>query len=239
MPGLSHPSIGTLKEPLLVDRLTHQPLWASVIFDLHGFPKEPRRTFTEVLLHKVGAPNAAPSDGDVDVLLYGVGAADAAIAIQVKRITVTERAFQANSDEDEKALAVAWNRRARKKVHEGVEQTNKLLAFGFHQIYLYVLVLVDSRWQNARCGDEITYRGAPSYLRHAVRSAIGPQFLDPGIGMLTSEFVQPMDREPMTIGTVSTGLIRLATQRSQPAELTDWVVSLRDSEFCREVQRRD
>lgn len=84
--------------------------------------------------------------GDVDILLARLDRPDRSIAIEVKRIKVGRRAFE--TGKINRATAI----------QEGVEQANRLARVGFHHVYLYAIVLVDSREHNR---GEWTY-GAPS-----------------------------------------------------------------------------
>ena len=69
---------------------------------------------------------------------------------------------------------------------------------GFAQVYLYVLQVVDSRKQNDGL---YKYDGATPELRAAIDAAVSPQGLEPRVGLVRHEFVQPMDHEPLEFGT--------------------------------------
>ncbi len=145
--------------------------------------------------------------GDVDILLIPPDGPDQATAIEVKRLKI--RDGSAN------------------KLHEfkkGVRQANSLEEIGFHQVYLYVLVAVDSRNVNA---GEISYDdGISSELRHHIDQLISPHELHDQIGLMHQEFVQPMDSEPLGVGTYGGHLVRLATGRARHYEVTKWVANV-------------
>jgi hypothetical protein len=103
---------------------------------------------------------------------------------------------------------------------KGVQRANRLAQIGFWQVYLWVFVLVDSRKQNA---GRITYAGPTPKLSAQIKRVISAQQLHERVGLDHHEFVQPMDYEPLDIGTFGSDLLRLATAVSQPPEVTAWV----------------
>ena len=132
-------------------------------------------------------------------------------AIEVKRIKVGASAFRSGQPN---------------KLHEfekGVRQANLLAAVGFSQVYLYVIVVIDSREQNA---SRITYDGPTPELRHTIRSAISIAGLESRIGLEHHEFVQPMDSAPLGLGTYFGHLDRIAQTAQQPTALTEWVAQV-------------
>jgi hypothetical protein len=80
--------------------------------------------------------------------------------------------------------------------------------------------VVDSREQN---GGRITYDGLPIDLASAISRFISPVGLQPRVGLIHYEFVQPMDDRPLGIGTSGGHLIRLAEPTVQAEEVTNWV----------------
>jgi len=97
-----------------------------------------------------------------------------------------------------------------------------LRALGFHQVYLFVLVVVDSRAKNR---GQISYEGLSPEQRSVVEATVSLEQLHPDIGSVVCTFVQSMDHPPLTIGAAGGDLKRSATPRSQPRGLTDWLVS--------------
>ena len=109
------------------------------------------------------------------------------------------------------------------KLHEfekGVQQANRLANLGFSQVYLFVLVVVDSREHN---GGKTSFAGPTMALKSVIERKIRPGNLLDRVGLAHYEFVQPMDHKPLTTGTSGCDLIRLAKQAVQPPELTEWV----------------
>jgi hypothetical protein len=90
-------------------------------------------------------------------------------------------------------------------------------------VYLYLIVVVDSRDNNKGA---ITYSGMTPELRGIVDNAISDHGLDERVGFVVLDFTQPMDHEPLTIGSAGGHLRRLAREVTQPIELTRWVAGL-------------
>lgn len=200
---MAHPSIADIPEDALVQYLLSDPYWRLNILGVRGIPQD-------VLdLQRVPLDNILGDfEGDVDILLCAQSQPDSATAIEVKRIKVGAEALRSEQPN---------------KLHEytrGVRQANRLARVGFSQVYLYVFVVVDSREQNA---GHISYAGPPSQLRRKIEDTLSVSDLDPRIGLLHYEFVQPMDNAPFEVGTASGHLLRLAQPVAQPAALTAWV----------------
>ena len=53
--------------------------------------------------------------------------------------------------------------------------------------------------------------------------------LDPTVGLMKFEWVQPMDRPPFELNTHGGSLIRLAANTTQPHELTEWLHAMPSS----------
>ncbi|MBZ5562095.1 MAG: hypothetical protein LAP13_06705 [Acidobacteriia bacterium] len=121
--------------------------------------------------------------------------------------------------------AALQNRRPNKvqEFKEGVRQANLLAKIGFSQVYLYVLVVVDSREKNA---GRNTYKGLPPELSRVIEGAISPRNLDKRVGLMYHQFVQPMDYEPLGTGTYFGHLVRLAESAVQPEDVTAWVAQV-------------
>ena len=56
--------------------------------------------------------------------------------------------------------------------------------------------------------------------------AISPVGLDPTIGLMEFDWVQPVDRPPFELSTHGGHLINLAGTTPQPPELTEWLRTL-------------
>jgi hypothetical protein len=200
-----HASLTSIPEAELVRRLlTHQFNRADLL-GIHSIPSDPL-TLTQVSLTALpGSPK-----GDVDVLACAQSRPEEAVAFEAKRFKVVVEGG-------------SWDRP--NKLHEfpeGVRQANLLAQVGFCQVYLWVLVVVDSRKQNA---GRVSYAGMSSELRSEVASAITTCGLDPRIGVVQYELVQPMDNAPLTVGAGVLHLVQLAKSTIQPEEVTAWVVA--------------
>ena len=132
-----------------------------------------------------------------------------ATAISVKRIKVGVNAVRSGRPnklgELEKATA----------------QANRLADVGFHLVYSFVFVAIDTREQNA--DKKISFAGLPVELRQFVHSAVTTRGLNPRIGLYRTEYVQSMDHEPFSTGSFYGNLTRNAEPAQQADDLTEWV----------------
>jgi hypothetical protein len=150
--------------------------------------------------------------GDIDILVLPAGHPERATAIQVKRVKVGAKAVKTGKP----------NRLA--DFREGVEQANRTADLGFFQVYLFAIVLVDTRERNA---GRLTYAGIDPNLQSRIRNVVSRNRLDARVGLLKAEWVQPMDRPPLTTGSSGLELVGgLATASAQPADLTAWLATL-------------
>jgi hypothetical protein len=200
-----HPSVANIVEHHLVDLILDGPdsYWRSNIFRLKGISDD------SVAVRRVrlrDAPGA--NEGDIDILLCSPNEPWLATAIEVKRIKVGPRAFLTGEPNKLRELETA------------VFQAEKLVSIGFSQVYLYVLVAVDSREHNL--GKE-TYEGLTPKLRERIESAISKCVSNEGIGLLHCEFEQPMNSAPLMDGGSRVHLKKPAQTVLQTAELTRWV----------------
>ena len=197
------PSLAEIPEPDLVRCLLADPYWRSFISGLYGMPASP------LLLREVslaGAPGNVA--GEVDILLCSADRPDFATAIEVKRVKLGAEAIRSGRPNK------------LQEVKKGIQQANKLAAVGFAQVYLYVLVVADTREQNF---GKKSYEGPSIKLRSIVDGAISVLGLEPRVGLCKWDFVQPMDYEPLGLGTSGGHLIRLAQAVKQTPELTQWI----------------
>jgi hypothetical protein len=93
------------------------------------------------------------------------------------------------------------------EISKGIGQANKLARIGFGQVYLWVLVHVDSRKQNR---GQVSYTDLGTRLRGQIGSELSTYGLLDRVGLLSYEFVQPMDYAPLGVGSAGTHLERLA-----------------------------
>lgn len=198
-----HRSISDIDEPDLVQLLVDDPFLSSYVLGIYGIPRDAVHRTT---VNLDGIPGNFK--GDVDILLCAPGRPDLAVAIQVKRIKV--RNDRLNKLQEFK---------------KGVRQANLLAKIGFSQVYLFVLVVVDSRERNA---GKTSYEGADQNLRRTIEQAISTTKLDSRVGLMRYEFVQPMDHAPFNVGTRWGHLVRRAQTVRQAPELTAWVARVMD-----------
>ena len=175
-------------------------------------PAEPS-SFASVDLK--GAPGN--SFGDVDVLLCPLSQPQLATAISVKRIK-----FGANAIRNGQPNKL-------RELKKATEQANRLADVGFHLVYSFVFVAIDTREQNV--GKRISFAGLPVELKQFVHFAVTVQGLNPRIGLYRTEYVQPMDYEPLYTGGFHGDLVRNAEPVRQADSLTEWVsqVMLRET----------
>jgi len=201
-----HESIAEIPEGELVRRLLADPYTHEFLFGIKGMP-EAARVFQRTDLRN--APGGLL--GDADMILVAPDHPEAAVAFEVKRIKVGPSAFASGQPN---------------KLHEyekAVGQANRLADVGFSQVYLYVIVVVDSRIKN---DGRYTYDGLTPELDGIIRGALSLEHLQPRVGMVVHEFVQPMDHPPLVLGTYGGHLERPATQVPQRTDLTEWLGKL-------------
>src|SRR5665213_468594 len=201
-----HDSIADIPESQLVERLLSDPLWSSDFFQLAGMPLGMANRQSVLL-------GTAPGGykGDIDVLLCDPCRPEQAVAYQVKRIKFGISHIRNGTPSKLQEF---------KKV---AQQANLLAKMGFWQVYVYVVVVVDTREQNL---GKVTYAGLSTKLKSLVDPAIRLELLSERVGLGILDFTQPMDYKPFTVGTHGLALRRLATQSVQNQELTDWVAGL-------------
>lgn len=203
---LSQVSIADIPEDKLVERLLSDPLWASDLFELASMPRGMVNR-QRVLL------DTAPGNfkGDIDALLCSPNHPEQAVAYQVKRV---------------KFGIDQLRNRMPAKLHEYkkvAQQANLVAQMGFWQVYVYVVVVVDAREQNA---GKNTYAGLSSELKSLISSAISTRPLDERVGLGTLDFTRPMDYPPFSVGSSGLHLCRLSKPVTQSKELTQWVAGV-------------
>lgn len=200
------PSIAEIVEDKLVERLFSDPLWGSEFFDLAGMPRG------MLCKQRVSLDNAPGNfKGDIDVLRCAPDHPEQAVAYQLKRIKFGM---------DQIRNGTPTKLREYRKV---ARQANLVARMGFWQVYAYVVVVVDTREQNA---GRKTYAGLSSKLKSLVYAAVSTQPLDERVGLGILDFTQPMDYSPFTVGTHGLHLIRSSEPMIQSQELTRWVAEI-------------
>jgi len=147
--------------------------------------------------------------GDVDVLLCPPSQPELATAISVKHIKFGVGAVRSGQPNKLRELKKA------------TEQANRLAEVGFHLVYSFVFVAIDTRELNV--GKGISFTGLPIELKQFVHNAVTAQGLTPRIGLYRTEYVQPMDDEPLSTGTFYGFLVRNANPTKQADNLSQWV----------------
>jgi hypothetical protein len=201
-----HDSIANMPEDELVERLLSDPLWSSDFFQFAGMP-EKMVNRQRVLLDTI----PGNYEGDIDILRCNPDHPERAVAYQVKRIkfglSQVRHGVPSKLNEFRKVA----------------RQANLLARIGFWQVYVYVLVVADTREQNF---GKVTYAGIPAKLKSLVDSAISLDLLDRKVGLGILDFTQPMDYGPLTVGTHGLHVQRFAIPSVQSQELTDWIAEL-------------
>lgn len=199
---LEHCSLSDLPEGRLVKNLLADAHWRTRVIGLSGIPADVI-DYLEVPLNGL-----QQLQGDIDILLVPPGRPDRATAIQVKRLKVHETSFVTEMPGKLSELSKLQR------------QVNPLAAVGFWQVFSFVFVAVDSRINNA---GQFSYAGLTPILRTKIESAISLEGLDPRVGLVHFEFVQPIDHYPLGAGTYSVRPRRMAQLAVQPSDITEWV----------------
>lgn len=198
-----HRSLASIPEAELVGRLLRSPSTRGRLFAVRGVPQKHLFRNAVPLTGLLGDPR-----GDVDILLANADDFSDAVVFQVKRVKITLDTLRAGAPNRLGDLA------------RGVQQANLMADIGFAQVYLWVIIAVDARSAN---NGRITYDGAPIDMIDTICSAIPLDALAPMIGVEVIQLTQPMDHEPLTVGSAGGHLIRLATPIQQPPHVNDWV----------------
>ena len=203
-----NPSIGDIAESDLVRTLMGDPHWKGRLTHIHGVP--------DGVEHRLEVPLIGlPSDpkGDIDIMLTKPSQPEDATAIQVKRVKVGEDAF------------LTGQPNKLREFEKGIAQANLLAKIGFCRVYLYVLIVVDSRSQNI---GKYSYAGLSQELGSTINSALSPRALAERVGFIKFDFTQPMDYPPLSTGAYGGNLVRLAQTTIQPSAVTAWVRAIID-----------
>ena len=209
---LLHQSIATIPEKELVAHVLNDVHYRDTLFNIKGIHTKQARVLEQVELCQF----RSNLTGDVDILVVPANQPELSTAIQVKR-------FKAVVTRDEQGVddaAVGHPKRFHELMAKGVQQANESKRIGFAQVYLWIFIVIDTR---ARNNGWYTYDGPDSLLRSRIQQAISPVGLDPTVGLMEFEWIQPMDRPPFELSTHGGNLQKLAATTEQPAELTEWL----------------
>lgn len=212
---LLHDSIADIPEKDLVAKVLNDLHYRQILFNVKGMFTEGAQILEQVELRHFRKDLTS----EVDILVLPAGHPEQATAIQVKRFKAKVGLDEAGFDE----AITGHPKRFQELFEKGVQQANESKRVGFSQVYLWVFVAIDTRKRNS---GRYTYDGADSLLRSRIQQAISPVGLDPRVGLMEFEWVQPMDRPPFELSTHGGHLERLAESSTQPAELTDWLATM-------------
>jgi len=176
------------------------------MFEVFGVPSE-ASWMTRVPLERL------PGNfrGDIDVLLCNPKMPHEAVAYEVKRIKFGMSAFRPDEDTVPNKL---------RELEKAVEQANRLAEAGFWKVFLYVIVVVDSRKRNA---GSVSYAGLSSREKSMLEPYLRMDKLNPRVGFTLLNFTQPMDFVPLIVGSHGMHIRRMPTPREQSDALTRWV----------------
>lgn len=221
-----HQSIASVLEEPFIEKILDDLHYRSNVFNLKGLDAERALITSRVELREFRNDRV----GDIDILIVPRGRPKQSTAIQVKRFPI-EVKFHEDDDPDAPDVReqLRWQRirRMERLWRKGVRQANYAAqVVGFSQVYLWAFVLADTRAAN---GGRYTYDGPDSSLRSEISHALSTASLDPRVGVVHYEWVQPMDRPPLELATYGGSLQRLAARTEQPNELTEWLRTLSPS----------
>jgi hypothetical protein len=208
-----HQSITDLSEGAFVDALMDSPMRRRDLLGITGIPDDPVVEKEIALSGLPGSPK-----GDIDLLVWKPEAPEHSVAVQIKRVKVRIDAAGKNRINKLSEFAL------------GVRQANLLARLGFWQVYLWVIVVVDSRELNAGA---FSYAGLDSSGRSEINARVSPSELAPAAGLATYDFGQPMDHAPLHLGSGGVHLLRPATPTVQSATVTAWVQTLPQTGWAR------
>lgn len=209
---LLHQSIATIPEKELVAHVLNDVHYRDTLFNIKGLNTEEARVLEQTELRQF----RNNLTGDVDILVVPANQPGQSTAIQVKRFKAVVTIDEQGADD----AAVGHPKRFHELMAKGVQQANETKRIGFAQVYLWIFIVIDTR---ARNNGWYTYDGPDSLLRSRIQQAISPVGLEPTVGLMEFEWVQPMDRPPFELSTHGGHLRKLAATTQQPAELTEWL----------------
>lgn len=201
-----HESIANVPEARLVERLVATPHWRTSLLSFKGMPDNPRVLQTVSLREFPGG-----FAGDVDIALCAADHPSVATAIEVKRIKIGASSFATGRPNK------------LQEYDKAVTQANRLAEVGFAQVYLFVIVVVDSRTHNE---GRYTYDGATPELRGVVRAVVSPENLTRRVGLVVHELVQSMDHPPLTQESHGGSLLQAPTLVPQVSGVTEAMARL-------------
>ena len=205
---MEHDSVADIDEGPLLEQLLASPFGLDSVLHMHAvMPADPDyRTCVEL--------DSAPGSpaGDVDLLVWPKGIPSRAIAIEAKRIKVTEDSFWRGEPQ-----------KLRDVQKKAVQQANRLVAQGFWRVCLYILLAVDSRSQNPTGAG---YKGLNDELRRSIEGTLSSLRLDARVGIWVQELVQSTDHSPTWQDLGGFEDWKPSQPTAQPEPLTEWIRGL-------------
>jgi hypothetical protein len=157
---LLHQSITEIKEQELIAFLLKDLYFRNRVLNIEGLEAEDAVMWKEYR----SADFAKSCRATVDILVVPKGHPEQSTAIQAKRYQVEIESDDADYTKQIRHMADLFRK--------GVRQANDNADLGFWQVYLWVLVVIDSRKRNA---GRLTYEGADSLLSSLIRSTISTE----------------------------------------------------------------
>src|SRR5262249_29448980 len=140
-----HQSITEIREQDIVAFLLRDLYFRNAYLNIKGLEPDDAVIWKELPLRRF----RKHLPGAVDIVIVPNGRPDQSTAIQAKRFKVKIESDDADYKVQIKGMTDLFD--------EGVRQANENEALGFFQVYLWVLVVIDSRARNA---GRLTYDGA-------------------------------------------------------------------------------
>lgn len=161
--------------------------------------------------------------GDLDILICPVGSPEQAIAIECKRIPVFAKDY---AKKNRYHLRDRGGRHQYRALEEGAEQIRKLYGLRFHRTYHLAIIATDGR---ERWGYNPFFRKATPHVHDSIAGLREPPHVPSGVGLITVEIAQTMDKLIQYGGSISVSRHRPARHRIQSKRMTDKVVRLLDN----------
>ena len=209
---LLHDSIAKIPEKELVAHVLNDVHYRDTLLNIKGIVAKDARILEQIELREFRKDLAV----ELDILVVPNGQPEQSTAIQVKRFKAIVGIDEPGCDD----VNAGDPRRFQELMVKGIQQANDTKRLGFAQVYLWIFVAIDTR---ARNSGWYTYEGPDSLLNSRIHQAISPVGLDPAVGLMMFDWVQPMDRPPFELSTHGGHLMKLAESTSQPRELTEWL----------------
>lgn len=207
-PHRDESGVASVGEQAITQWLFRQPAPRSLLLSALGI--QPHAT-----LHAgVTTPLIEPSrskPGDIDLVAFELMKPGEATAVEVKRVKVTTY-----SDRDDHVNKI-------RGLDKGVDQASALASLGFHRCYYAIVLQVDG-WR--RTDFNVLFRGASPQTLERVYDCPRMDRLDTDVGVVLIEVVQPTGASHDQMAMVGVCVMRGATPRDQPEQVTRRVLTL-------------